>query len=752
MADVYGSAVGNAWRCHVKVWMSEQDDYACTYICETYIQSLGTASYTVNAEGYAILTDPSGYVSGSDSGSFTATAGVSTEQRIATVTSVVYRGEKAKTVTMDGSYITVASSKYPGTSTPKAVTLTVPAIQHKTPRDVKNLKMESYEDSEYGKDPAYEWTLKWENDADSMATDIQPYSGIRIYRTENGGSKKLLAELSADTTEYTVNDSGYGHAYVFTVRPYNDAGEATGQSTWTAYMDPPQITGITCERLDDLSNMRLNFDGIWYATSYRFLWITDDSRGYITPSWDGTGWLWEQGTLASQDLTVRVQAIYHDPHYDYDHYGQWSDPVEIKAQGTAPNAPTVNALSTVYATNSKIALKWAANHPDYAGINYTSLQITTKNGTETVTVQGGATSYDYTASVKGTVTISVTTYTNAGAGPSPATSRTFTVADAPVVSFTSPAKDGDEVHGLPLVLKWSVTDETGVSAQTLAVTKTAGGNVCSATPATSDRQHSFGTDSGIKNSTSYTASLTVTGGSGLLTTAKRVFQARWTGPDAPTVTTATDTDNYRVTVTSTAATTGDVATKSLTVTREWSDGTGTHKETLATGLKSGAKTVDKLPPLGTPIAYTVTAVAETGATTSTVKTVTVSAGGYEVYNFGNDASIGLALGLSASSSESIELTGETFDLAGAAGEGGLMAFYADGGMTGSGTHSYNVLRETEYERARSLSRQYPVAWYRDAWGGVQRCHVKFSFSYDADSYSLWGISVSTDEIEWKDPK
>lgn len=731
MADAYGN-INGSWRAHVKAWVSEQTDTECTITCAAYIQSLGE-SFTVSANGTA---DVAG-TSSSATISFTATSGVNTDKSIVSVKKTFQRTSKASTQTCK---VTVAvPNGYNAGSSETSVDVTVPAIVHKEPRPVKNLNLvTSYEGSDT---PEYVSTLTWENDADDSKTGVRPYDGIRVTRTFEGGIIGL-ADLAGTATSFTDTATGYGSAYYYSIVPYNDAGQ-NSTSTDTVYMQPAKITDFSVTRLSATS-ARLNFTGCYYATEYQLYVSGDHSVVTFDPPQGEDGYVWND-VPTGETLSLQVRGR----RGSWWTSGPWSNAVTMGPL-SAPGAPAVDSLETVYVTGTELTIKWTPSHPDCSEQSLAEVAITTPSGTETITVQGSTTETTYTCSEKGTVSVTVRTKGLLDTWGARSAAATFTVADNPVVTFTSPKSDGAEIHGLPLEVKWNVTDTTGVSSQSFAVMENAGGTVYTTTPKATDRSVSLSTASGIKDGKGYVIVLGVRNGAGLSASTRRNFIAKWTGPDAPTV--KLSVNGYAVTVTATAATTGDVKTASLSVARQWTDTAGVQKKVLATGLKSGASVRDPLPPLGVEVTYIVTAVApETGATTSTTKTVTVSAGGYEVYNFGENAGTVLALGLSASSSESIELTGETFDFADTDSGDGIQEFYADGGLTGSGTHSYNVLTRTEYETARRLSRTYPTCWYRSAWGDVQRCHVKFSFSYDADSYSLWGISASTDEITWKEP-
>ena len=724
MADAYGNQVYH-WRVHVAAWAIWESETQMTIRMQTRIQALGWGYY-VYCNG-----NVSGIWQSADSGRvmFVAPTGGWTDQTLASKDVTVNKTGSVQTWNITGT-ANVTGGYHNGTS--QAIcTVTIPAIKHKQPHNVKNLAATRNSDTSV--------TMTWGGDYTDQG-GFYPWNGINIYRSVDNGSASKLASVAWNTTKYTDSTTAKGHSYQYVVKPYNDVAEASGSWTQVIRMTPSDLKSITVQKLSGTS-IRCIVPEPTYYDSIQFQRTADGGTTWtnVTMSKDGTGYV--DSSAPAGTLKYRARVI----------YGSLSSGWVTSASITticAPNAPTVTALSTVYSNGSTIAIKWSPSHPDGTAQSSAQVEVTVGSTVNTYSISGTATSYSFTADTNGTVKARVRTHGLYDGWGAWSTYTTTTVADLPVSVFTAPATDGTEISGLPLTLKWTVLDDTGVSAQNVKVARTINGAVLvNKDLSGSIRSLDLDETSGLEDGGNYTATLTVRGGSGLTDTASRRFIAKWEAPDAPTATVEMD-DEYSAFITVNAATTGNIATDHLRVARINPDGTVTA---LGETFSDGDVVPDRLPPLNTPYKYRIAAVALTGAVTYTEVDAVVEADGKEVFNFGENAATVLALGLDASSSETITQTGETFDFALGSSADNLPEFYADGGMTGSGTHGYDVITQDEYDYARRLAREYGMGWYRDAWGHVIRAQVKFSFSYAAKSYSLWGISITTTELMWRDP-
>ena len=178
-----------------------------------------------------------------------------------------------------------------------------------------------------------------------------------------------------------------------------------------------------------------------------------------------------------------------------------------------------------------------------------------------------------------------------------------------------------------------------------------------------------------------------------------------------------------------------------------------NRTTLGTKLKLGYRIVDALPPLNVPYQYEVTVNTKLGTSAMHSVTVTCDSHGMEAFNFGAAAQTVVKLGLNADCKEDVENTGETYYFATGQDTPSLPTFYQDGTFDSTRSLSYVVHTREEYETIRRLARNRKLGnfWYRDFWGHRMYAHGKWQFSYAAQSYSIWDISVSPEEVMWREP-
>lgn len=721
MADAYGGIVRH-WRCHVAAWVVGQTDTQCTVRMQVRFQSIRWG-YQVYGNGTV-----SGGGQSASSGRVMCSSpyGGSVDQTLAGKDFTVARKGSAQTVEVTGS-VSVTGGYHNGTSR-ATVRVTVPAIVHKAPRDPKGFTATRVSDTRV--------EMAWTGDY-TDGNGFYPWSGLHLYRAVDDGPFAKLCDLVWSATSYTDSTCVKGHSYRYLLKAWNDKGESGGVMSDIIRMTPAALSALDVSKASADSVMLVIPNPPAYFDSIEFQRKeTGGDFSSISPSQAEGSWL--DSGVPEKVLTYRARVVYGGL------YGDWvvSDPIATVA---APLAPGVDALDAVYANGSTVYVTWTPNHPDKTAQSAAQVEVTVGTGdAQVIDVEGSATACAYKAATDGTVRVRVRTHGLYDGWGEWSAYAAFTVATPPAASFTSPAADGDTVKGLPLAVAWRVEDATGVSAQELKVSEAFSGTVLSdSAPGASDRSAEFGVSSGIRDGGDYTLSLTVRGGSGLESTAKRRFTAKWTPPDAPSVKVETDA-GFSAYVTVTAAATGEVATDHLRLIRVNPDGT---TSALGDALKSGDTVPDRLPPVNTPFTYRVAAVALTGAVSYTDHGCTVDSGGCEVYSFGAAATDSISLGLSLDASSSIELSGETFEFAGQS----LPRFYADGRRSSSVSRSYDVMTLEEADRVKALAETYPKCWFRDVFGHVRFGYAKWSTSYSASKANFYGVSVSFTELEWEDP-
>lgn len=137
------------------------------------------------------------------------------------------------------------------------------------------------------------------------------------------------------------------------------------------------------------------------------------------------------------------------------------------------------------------------------------------------------------------------------AGASGARTKTFSVKTAPTLTIVSPAS-GAVVDRLPLSVRWSTSDETGIVSQTVKLLDASGSVMATKSVAAPTTEVEFTGSDGFQNKSSYTLQITIRGGSGLESMTSEQFTTEWAHPDVPTVTVRT-LDRAMASVTITAA-------------------------------------------------------------------------------------------------------------------------------------------------------------------------------------------------------
>ena len=306
------------------------------------------------------------------------------------------------------------------------------------------------------------------------------------------------------------------------------------------------------------------------------------------------------------------------------------------------------------------------------------------------------------------------------------------------------------IDALPIPAAWSITDATGVSAQTISLVSAEGAVLWSQQLQPDVRQMDVSEDQHpFANFTGYTLRLYAIMGSGLTITFERSFSTDWAGPAEPVVTVSYGEDLAGSIMVADGEEEGAPDAVSFAVTRVVDGETWQ----VATGLLNGQTARDPLPPLNYAYQYIVTAYAESGAITQKVVDALCDSGGMEAFNYLADASAALVLGLDASSRMSSARSGETFHFALGPDAPHLPTFYADGDMDITGSKSYVVYGAEGYREVARVARDPSISvfWYRDAWGGRSMVKADFSLSYDAKSYMRFDVSASVTEVVWEDP-
>ena len=499
-------------QCTVKLVLKVQSNYA-------YAGSSGRASVTCNG------------TTRSDSVSYDA--GRTTT--LMTETFTVARGSAKKSVSVSGKVWQLNSSSAYAKGSTASGKVTIPAIDYDAPSAPSSCAASRASDTQA--------KVTWKNGSTSTT---KPRSSTKVERQADGGSWVQVASVGANTTSYTDNSISANHRYRYRVRAQGAGGYSGYSTSGYIYTTPAApasvsvavVTGTTCSVDVDGSNApwatswevqsQLN-GGEWTAVgTYTSFPVTADIGG---------------GTVRLRARALRGQLA-----------SAWTESAEITTI-TPPLAPTVTLTpSGVQPTGTAVTVSWTPSHPD--GSAQTQAQVAYKIGSaaeQTATVSGAATSYQLPATAtESPATVSVRVRTHGadedwGAWSEPVT---LTVAEPPSVAITSPGTDGAVVADLPLEVEWTVSDPTGVAAQTLTLYDASGRAIHTAQLGGSARSYELGPSTYmLTNSAVYTLRLDATGGSSLTASEERDFRTSFAEPSAPTVDAEVDESDMSVELT-----------------------------------------------------------------------------------------------------------------------------------------------------------------------------------------------------------
>jgi len=609
--------------------------------------------------------------------------------------------------------------------------VTIPARPYLAPRPPKSVALDCA-----GSYPV----LTWAGDYDSSSS-AQPWSGIYVSRSTDGGTAQRIASLSWSATNYTDSSVEAGHRYDYSVCSYNATGSSSTVSAGTAYTAPTPFASATLTATGTTS--------LSLAASGGSQWW-DDLEWQL---WSGGAWGATQTasalpvTMSAQAGTVqaRIRKVKSSRASDW----ATSDTVTTIAQ---PLAPSVRVACDPLAIGSAQVVSWATNHPDGSAQSAAQVELTPPTGTAAVTdVTDATTSLSIPASsiaATGGYRVRVRTHGVWDGWGAWSSYARFVAATLPDVAFSAPPAT---VSAMPVPVAWSVTSDSGVSAQSISLLDPTGAILVTWGLLTDSRALAISsTDCAIANDTSYSLGLTVRAGSGLQAVATTSFSTSWTAPAPATAT--VDLDDALAAHVLVAAGTGTgstPATTSVDVERVNPDGS---RAPLGT-YEPGQTAIDRLPPLNVSFGYRLVSHAESGATSTSVVPYVADSLGAEAYNFGASATVGHLLSLDASVSETIRHDVETYHFALGAGADDLPTAYASGDMDVNGSRSYVVTSPAEYLALRRTARSSDGAtcWYRDVWGNRAFGVPTFEFAYDAAAFDTWKASVTFTECVWEDP-
>ena len=422
----------------------------------------------------------------------------------------VDRGSSNQTVTywaqIKGTS-TSSSNYYYGCSESVSVNATIPKISTEKPNAPTDCSAAYVSDSSI--------SVSWTN---GSTTSTKPRTATLVERSTDGGSWVQIASASSSASNYSDNGTSSNHSYAYRVCATNSAGKsAYSTAQGTIYTTPAAPSSVTLEKTS-ATTVQVGTEGAPpYATGYN---VERTQDGGSTWAVVGTGVSMPlQDTVSGGTVKYRVAAV----------NGSLVSPWAVSGAIVTicpPLAPTITqqpSNPTVADTTATVA--WTPNHPD--GTAQTAAQVKFDGTTHDI----GADTFSYSQTVQvGTHTVQVRTKGLDADWGAWSNVISFNAYNPPSVVIDSPSVDGEAVTSLPLYLEWSVTDSTGVSSQRVVVT---GPNGTLYDEVQSASVRSLDLDLPLQNTSDYTVTVRVMGGSGLVTEAVRQFTVEWASPAAP---------------------------------------------------------------------------------------------------------------------------------------------------------------------------------------------------------------------------
>lgn len=389
----------------------------------------------------------------------------------------------------------------------------------------------------------YKATVSWTNGA---ITEERPRGATYIERSTDGGTWTQLDAAAYTATSYVDQTITTNHRYAYRVRARNAVGWSGYSTSGYIYTTPAAPTSVTANKTT-ATTVEVSITGAaTYATGYDVA-VTDDNGSTWSTLASNTAMPYTDSNLPAGTIAYRVRSVRSSL------ASAWVESSSISTL-VAPDAPTITAQpSNPTVLGSTVIISWTPNHPDGTAQTKAQVEVTDPSSTVTTHAIADATAtYSFAVSTAGTWSARVRTYGLYAGWGAWSENVTWGVYAAPIVTITDPATDGATVTALPFTVAWSVTDSTGVGSQTVTIKDDDTGSVLyRSSVASGTTSLSLGVSDvpTIANSTSYTISVAVTGGSGLSASAAREFSTSWASPITPTTIINNDADTLATSVT-----------------------------------------------------------------------------------------------------------------------------------------------------------------------------------------------------------
>lgn len=388
-------------------------------------------------------------------------------------------------------------------------------------------------------------TLTWDASFTGPG-DAYPITAFNIERSTDANAFTQIARVNWDVQNYTDNSITQNHRYQYRVCQVGYAGNSTFGNSNIFYTTPNAPKSVTATKTTT-TQVRIAVDTSTCPMAQTFL----VQQSVNSDAWSNVGTYSAfpiTVSAPSGTVTYRVQAQNGTLVSGY----TTSNSVTTIA---TPNPPSVSVSPQVARIGESIVVSWVPNHIDgttqqsaYVEYSYTG------QSAKTVYISGSTTTYTLPSAVSaqaGTVTVRVRTKGLASSYSNYSSYVSITVAQPPQGYFSSPASDSTKIAGVPLTATWSVTDDSGVAAQSISLASEDGSILYRKTLDTDTR--SLVIDNSVyplENMRTYALTLEVTGGSTLKTMITRTFLTRFAEPAPPTASVTLDEEHmsYSITV------------------------------------------------------------------------------------------------------------------------------------------------------------------------------------------------------------
>ena len=121
---------------------------------------------------------------------------------------------------------------------------TIPARPYALPRPPRSAAVAYASDSSV--------TVGWQPDYDGTY-DAQPWTGVNVYRSVDGGAFSKVATVGWDVTSWADAATSANHSYAYQVASYNSTGESSRVSCGTVRTTPAAPLSVVATRVSDSS-------------------------------------------------------------------------------------------------------------------------------------------------------------------------------------------------------------------------------------------------------------------------------------------------------------------------------------------------------------------------------------------------------------------------------------------------------------------------------------------------------------------